>query len=240
MGLISEQLAAAATALVGRGGLPDVLPADPMPMFGEWFEEARASGKYDDPNAMVLATVSADGAPSARVVLCKQIETARAAGDSASGRAAIGGGAIVFFTNYQSRKGEELDANPHAATVFHWPHRQRQVRIEGRVERLDAAASDEYFASRPLLSKLGAWVSQQSRPLERRSDLVERVAKEAARHGVDLLTSGGAHIPRPAHWGGFRLIIGRIELWQGVQGRLHDRAVWVRTGDGWSAQRLQP
>lgn len=229
MGLLSEQLAAAATALVGRGGLPDTLPADPMPLFSAWFDEAKASGKYDDPNAMVLATCTADGFPSARVVLCKQIEP----------------GAIVFYTNYQSRKGTELLANPRAATVFHWPHAQRQVRVEGRVEQVDAATSDEYFASRPLLSKLGAWVSQQSRPIDKRSDLVERVAKEAARHGVDLLTSGGAHIPRPPHWGGFRLVIEKLELWQGVQGRLHDRAVWTRNASAgnagaWSAQRLQP
>lgn len=236
MGIISEQLAAAATALVGRGGLPEPLPADPMPLFSSWFDEAKASGKYDDPNAMVLATCTADGSPSARVVLCKHIEV----GDGAALRSAI-----VFYTNYQSRKGTELLANPRAATVFHWPHAQRQVRVEGRVEQVDAATSDEYFASRPLLSKLGAWVSQQSRPLAKRSDLVERVAKEAARHGVDLVTSGGAHIPRPPHWGGFRLVIERLELWQGVQGRLHDRAVWTRSADAgvgvtWSAQRLQP
>jgi pyridoxamine 5'-phosphate oxidase len=226
MASLTEHLASAVASLVGHGGLPGTLPESPVRMFRDWLEDAAASGKYDDPNAMVLATSTPDGRPSARVVLCKQIDDQPPS--------------IVFFTNYQSRKGDELTRNPHAACVMHWPHAQRQVRIEGRTELLDSAASDAYFASRALLSKLGAWASHQSQPLQSRGQLVQQVAAEAARHGVDMLSAGSARIPRPPHWGGFRLVIERLELWQGVQGRLHDRAVWTRRGDGWESTRLQP
>lgn len=213
------------------GGLPDPLPSDPMPLAAGWLREAERAKKVANPNAMVLATVGAGG-PSARVVLCKEIDEA--------------GGSLVFFTNYESRKGEELGANPRVACVFHWDYAGRQVRLEGRAEILPSAESDAYFATRPLLSRLGAWASRQSRPLASRRELAERVLETAARFGVGLadVMSGGGHgkIPRPAHWGGFRVRLDRVELWVGGGGRLHDRAAWERAGGGvaWRGTRLNP
>lgn len=201
--------------------LPDPLPDSPIPLFREWFEEGRKQ-TTPEPEAFVLATASPQARPSARVLLCKGIEPET--------------GAIRFFTNYTSRKADELSANPFAAGVFHWPHAGRQVRLEGQVERLEPHLSDEYFQSRPLLSRLGAWASQQSRPLDSRTALVGRVVAAAARHGLD------GPVPRPEHWGGYRLIPVRVELWASNDGRLHDRAEWTRgsPGEPWSARRLQP
>jgi pyridoxamine 5'-phosphate oxidase len=166
------------------------------------------------------------------MVLCKALE--------------VESGNVVFFTNYQSRKGGELEANPRAACVFHFDHWDRQARVEGRVERVSEAESDAYFATRPLLSRLGAWASAQSRPLERRGDLLKQFEAVMERFGVGWLGVAAGKtdkvIPRPPHWGGFRLRAERVELWQGVAGRLHDRGVWERgVGEAeWRRGRLQP
>ena len=148
--MITESL----TALLSAHDLPEPAPPDPMPLFVGWFRDAEACGKYDDPNAMSLATATPDGRPSVRVVLCKGIEA-----DT---------GAIHFYTNYGSRKGSELERNPLAAVVFHWPHAKRQARLEGIIEKLTEAESDAYFKSRPLLSRIGASISRQSTPIESR------------------------------------------------------------------------
>jgi pyridoxamine 5'-phosphate oxidase len=215
--------------------LPEPLPADPLPLFGNWFREARARALQPNPDSMVLATVSADGAPSARVVLCKRIE------ESA--------GYIVFFTNRNSRKGRELDGQKRAAAVMHWDAMHRQVRIEGRVVRSPDQESDEYFASRALLSRLNAWASQQSEPLASRAAFQERLEAEAKRFGLPLSAVEGA-VARPPHWGGYRLWIESLELWVEGPGRSHDRAVWKRAlspasneafqPSAWTATRLNP
>jgi pyridoxamine 5'-phosphate oxidase len=183
---------------------------------------------------LVLATVGAEGAPSARVVLCKRLDPS---------------GYLVFFTNYQSRKGRELIEHPRAAAVMHWDTLHRQVRIEGPVIRSPSTESDEYFATRALASRVGAWASRQSEPLASRATLADEVARFEKQFGVD---SGAptAHVPRPPHWGGFRLWIDRLELWVEGPGRIHDRAVWARelqkqdeftyAGGAWGATRLNP
>ena len=209
--------------------LRDPLPPNPMPIFRAWFDQARADGNQPNPNAFSLCTVGPDGGPSARIVLCKQIED----------------DAIVFFTNYTSRKGGEISEHPRVAAVFHWDHADRQVRIEGTATRTGEAESDAYFVSRRVISRLGAWASEQSRPIESREALMERVGEVMLRFGVPIeaLTDDTikADIPRPPHWGGWRIRIARIEPWQGGDGRLHDRAVWERVADAWSVPvRLQP
>ncbi len=206
--------------LLTQRRIPDPAPEDPFPLVESWLDDARASGKYDDHNAMALATVGAGGVPSVRIVLCKGVEAPR--------------GAITFFTNYHSRKGRELEANPNASVVFHWPHATRQVRIEGVVEQLTSAENDAYFASRPLISRLGAVVSQQSQPLARRSDLLSTAIETAARVAV------GHELVRPQHWGGFRLTARAVELWAGVDGRLHERVRWERQASGWTHTFLSP
>ncbi|GAC1307474.1 MAG: pyridoxamine 5'-phosphate oxidase [Steroidobacteraceae bacterium] len=220
--------------------LPDPLPDDPLTVAADWLERARLDAAQPNPNAMVLATVDARGQPSARVVLCKGILT-----DS---------GSITFYTNYHSRKGRELAANPRAALVFHWDHRHRQVRAEGCVERLSDAENDAYFQGRPWQSRLGAWASRQSEPVASRHDLARAVAGAAARFGIDFAGPGSAEpahvaveIPRPAEWGGFRLVVDAMELWVEGEFRIHDRARWTRLPDGtgasrprWSVSRLQP
>lgn len=215
--------------------LPDILPREPMPLFASWFEEALRNKVQPNPDAMVLATIGESGRPAARVVLCKRIE--------------VEPGYIVFFTNYRSRKGRELAANPVAATVFHWDQLHRQVRIEGRVVTSPAEESDRYFASRAVDSRVGAWASEQSEPLASRDLLAERVREAAARFGVTPGAASG-EVPRPPHWGGYRLWIESIELWIEGPNRVHDRAVWKRTlvPDGesafsageWEATRLYP
>lgn len=209
--------------------LPEPLPASPLTLFTGWFREARARALQPNPDAMVLATVGDDNAPSARVVLCKRID------DDA--------GCIVFFTNYQSRKGRELAAHPRAAAVMHWDSMHRQVRIEGPVIRSPAAESDDYFASRALPSRIGAWASDQSQPLASREALASRVEAASSKFGE-------GNVPRPPHWGGHRLWIESIELWVEGPGRVHDRARWTRTltqrdefsfhGGPWQATRLYP
>ncbi|MET3132668.1 pyridoxamine-phosphate oxidase [Oxalobacteraceae bacterium GrIS 1.11] len=193
----------------------DVLK-DPLAQFGKWFEQA-LKAEVNEPNAMTLATVGADGKPAARIVLIKQFDQR----------------GFSFFTNYGSEKGRQLADNPHAALLFFWPELERQVRIEGRVEKTSAAESDAYFAVRPLQSRLTAIASQQSAPIASRAELEENYAAVAA--------GAGAQPPRPAHWGGFRLVPERIEFWQGRRSRFHDRIVFTRQADGsWQMQRLQP
>lgn len=216
--------------LAGTTGLPDPLPVDPMPTLAAWLDEARAAARQPNPNAMVVASATRDARPSARVVLCRSIEP--------------GSASLTFFTNYDSRKSGEIDANHRVALLFHWDHFDRQARIEGRAERTSSAESDAYFLSRPLLSRLGSWASDQSRPLERRITLLERVVQAAERFEIgpaELLDPRGSpHVTRPPNWGGYRVHAESVELWQGHAGRLHDRARWDRAGDTWRSTRLFP
>jgi pyridoxamine 5'-phosphate oxidase len=214
--------------MLSKGFLPSSLPTDPMPLLEQWFVGACAAKAQPNPDAMALATATPDGRPSARIVLCK--------------RFVADPGYVVFFTNYSSRKGGELAANPRAAAVFHWDDHGRQARLEGPIVRSPAAESDEYFASRALDSRIGAWASLQSLPLDSRRTLLKRVAAEAARFGT--------HVPRPPHWGGYRLWPEAVELWVSGAFRVHDRARWTRSlgpaaGDGyepgpWQSTRLFP
>jgi pyridoxamine 5'-phosphate oxidase len=213
--------------------LPQPLPANPLTLLAAWLDEARRAAATPNPNAMVLATVDFRGQPSARVVLCKDIDPE--------------GGLISFFTNYESQKGRELEANPRAAVVFHWDHAHRQARAEGRTERLDAADSDAYFRTRPWQSRLGAWASRQSRRVESRDELVRAVAAAARRFGIPYEGPGAPEpagdfdIPRPPHWGGYRLVVYAAELWIEGRYRLHERARWTRPADPvWTSWRLQP
>ncbi|MBS0444162.1 MAG: pyridoxamine 5'-phosphate oxidase [Proteobacteria bacterium] len=190
--------------------------ADPLQQFERWFQQALAA-ELPEPNAMTVATVGADGRPSTRVVLIK--------GYDARG--------IVWYTNYDSRKGRELAGNPHAALQFHWVELERVVRIEGRVEKVDAAESDAYYQSRPLDSRIGAWASPQSQVIASRAVLVAN----AARYGAQYLL----HPPRPPHWGGFRLVPDRWEFWQGRKSRLHDRLRYrLDEAGAWVRERLAP
>lgn len=187
---------------------------DPHEQFGQWFEQALHS-EVREPTAMTLATASPQGRPSARIVLLK--------GFDADG--------FVFYTNYESRKGLELSANPQASLLFFWPELERQVRIEGSVVRTTAEQSDAYYRSRPLGSRVGAWASAQSRPVEHQA-LAARVQELGASLGDDPA--------RPPYWGGFCLVPQGFEFWQGRPSRLHDRIVYTRSESGWLRQRLSP
>ena len=200
-----------------RAGLDrgDVDP-DPMVQFHEWFERVLRAGLHE-PNAMTLATATGDGRPSARVVLLKGYDER----------------GFVFYTNYEGRKARELEANPLCALLFYWGELERQVRIEGRASRLSGEESDAYFLSRPRGSRLGAWASEQSRQVESRSILEERVQALEAEYE-------GREVPRPPFWGGYRVEPGVIEFWQGRENRLHDRIVYRRAEAGWKIERLQP
>ena len=221
--------------------LPEPLPLEPLVIASQWMEQSRQQRLQPNPNAMALATSDPEGHPSARVVLCKEIVAQP--------------GYLVFFTNYLSRKGQQLARNPRAAAVIHWDALHRQVRIEGPVVQAPSIDSDAYFASRPWQSRVGAWASQQSQPVASREILRKAVASTAARFGVPDPTQAqddaGEHtIPRPPHWGGYRLWADSVELWVEGEGRIHDRARWTREleprtdglcGAGpWSATRLQP
>ena len=189
--------------------------ADPLQQFGHWLQQA-IDGEVPEPNAMTLATVAANGRPSTRLVLIKGFDER----------------GIVWYTNYQSRKGRELAANGFAALQFHWVELERVVRIEGQVEKVDAAESDAYFQTRPLDSRLGAWASPQSEVIGSRTVLVANAAKFAAQF---LL-----HPPRPPHWGGYRLQPDRWEFWQGRKSRLHDRLHYRLYEGSWVRERLAP
>ena len=187
----------------------------PLALFQRWLADAVAAG-VPEPSAMTLATVGEDGRPSTRVVLLKGADER----------------GLVFFTNYGSRKGRELAANPHAALQFHWPERERVVRVEGVAERTSAEESDAYFVTRPLDSRIGAWASPQSEVIASRGVLLSNAAKASARYGLNP--------PRPEHWGGFRVVPDTWEFWQGRRSRLHDR-VRFRLADGsWLKERLAP
>jgi pyridoxamine 5'-phosphate oxidase len=195
----------------------DASHADPLQQFDQWLKEA-LSAELPEPNAMTLATVGSNLRPSTRMVLIK--------GYDARG--------LVWYTNYDSRKGQELAGNPYAALQFHWVELERVVRIEGQVHKISAEESDAYYQSRPLDSRIGAWASPQSQVIEGRSVLVAQAAKYAAQY---LLQP-----PRPPHWGGYRLVPDRWEFWQGRRSRLHDRLVYSRSDQDslWGRQRLAP
>ena len=189
--------------------------ADPLQQFGQWLDQA-ISAQVPEPNAMTLATVDSQQRPSTRIVLIKGFDPR----------------GIVWFSNYDSRKGQELAANPHAALQFHWVELERVVRIEGRVEKVSGQESDDYFSSRPLDSRIGAWASPQSQVISGRAVLVANAAKYAAKF---LLRP-----PRPPHWGGYRLLPERWEFWQGRPSRLHDRLLYTQQESAWSRERLAP
>ena len=189
---------------------------DPFPRFRAWLDEAHQS-EPNDPTAMTLATADSRGRPSARMVLLKGIDNE----------------GFVFYTNLESRKARELMENAQAALLFHWKSLRRQVRIEGPVASVSDAEADEYFATRPRGSRIGAWASDQSRPMEGMFVLEKRVAEYTARFGL-------GEIPRPPHWSGFRLVPDRIEFWKDGRFRLHERIVHTRKGDSWTVERLFP
>lgn len=189
---------------------------EPLRLFADWFAEAEAS-EISDANAIILSTATPGGVPSSRTVLLKEWDEK----------------GFVFYTNFDSRKGEELATNPVAALLFYWKSQRRQVRIEGPVVPVAAEEADAYFASRPRDSQLGAWASDQSRPLTERQVFLDRLADLRIRYE-------GTHVPRPPHWSGFRVAPARIEFWQELPFRYHDRLVFTRDGDGWVSGRLFP
>ena len=193
-------------------------PKDPFSVFSKWFEHATSTSSLPNPNAMTIATVGVDGSPSARIVLLKAFDDR----------------GFVFFTNRESQKGRDLEADGRSAIVFHWDHLDQQIRIEGLVERASDSESDDYFHSRARESRLNAWTSDQSRPIE------SREALEARRRAIDERFPEGTDPPRPAFWGGYRLVPDRMEFWQGHPYRLHDRVVYARTGSDWTTTRLMP
>lgn len=234
--------------------LPEPPPPEPWSLLSAWLADAAERRTQPNPNAMSLATVDPDGRPSARIVLCRRLDPVA--------------GFVSFFTNYLSRKGVAIQHLGFATACFHWDHLDRQARVEGPVVRAPAADSDEYFRSRPLMSRVAAWASRQSQPLASRAELLAAHDSAAARFGVpppeqaprsakgdiDPKLAEGISVPRPAHWGGYRLYADRVELWLGHSARLHDRVLWTReltptsapgsphpfTAGPWSATRLQP
>ena len=215
----------ASPAEVSLGG---ELPESPLSLLGRWLREAESFGHQPNPSAFCLATADADGRPSARMVLCRDLDESS--------------GSLVFYTNRESQKGVELSERSYATGVFHWDHLARQARISGPVGHCSSAESDEYWGQRERDSQLAAWASDQSRPVASRDAFLERLAAAESRFA-------GEPVPRPPHWGGYRLHIEQVELWLGAAGRAHDRGLWTRTltrrGDAWDAgpwqaTRLQP
>lgn len=205
---------------LGKGviqGLPDAADdRDPIELFSEWFQAAQESGLLLA-DSCALATATADGMPSVRMVLLKDVDPR----------------GFVFYTNYASKKAVEMDENPRAALCFHWPILERQVRVSGSVVRISEEESAAYFATRTRGSRVGAWASKQSEPLPDRATLEGRVDKYKARYPGD-------DVPLPPFWGGYRLVPGRIEFWQGKADRLHERLAFTRDGEGWGTERLYP
>ena len=189
--------------------------ANPIDQFRIWFDQAQHA-ELPEPNAMTVASVDADGKPSARTVLIKEVTNE----------------GFVFFTNYESRKGQALTANPQAALLFFWPELERQIRVEGSVEKITDKESDDYFHSRPLDSRIGAWASPQSTVISSRTQLVTKAAEYALKFALNP--------PRPPHWGGFRVRPEALEFWQGRPSRLHDRIQYLKNNDAWTIQRLAP
>ncbi|PZW42235.1 pyridoxamine 5'-phosphate oxidase [Humitalea rosea] len=189
---------------------------DPFALFEEWMAEATAA-EVNDPNAMSVATATPEGAPAVRILLLKGLDPR----------------GFVFFSHDNGRKGHEMAANPRAALCFHWKSLRRQIRIEGAIERVSDAEADAYYASRPRLSRIGAWASRQTTPLGSRAELEAGVAAADARFP-------GEEVPRPPHWGGFRCIPSRIEFWRDMPFRLHERRVFFRAGTGWAIEMLYP
>lgn len=218
---LNERLAAAREDYA-RGGLAEEdLASDPIAMFTRWYDEVAAAGIHE-PNAMVVASVGPDGAPSTRMVLLKGVQ-----------EGPRGEGGFVFFTNLESRKGAELAAEPRTALLFPWHPLERQVRVEGVAEELSRADVDAYFASRPRGSQVGAWASPQSRVVSGRSELARSYAAAEERFA-------GLDVPVPPQWGGFVVRPLVVEFWQGRPGRMHDRLVYRRTRDAWLTERLAP
>ncbi len=214
---MNEEIARLRTEFNKNGLDENDISDSPFRQFGLWFDSALSSGIHE-PNAMALATVEADGRPSVRIVLLK--------GFDESG--------FTFYTNYNSRKGRNMLHFPYAALTFFWPELERQVRIEGRVEQVSNAESDEYFAIRPRGSQIGAWVSEQSQVAESQAAMLSKVAEIEKRFE-------GKDVPRPPHWGGFRVIPDRMEFWQGRPNRLHDRILYTLNSDHhWDISRLYP
>ena len=225
-------------------GLPESLPESPFPIFKSWFDQAWDERRTPNTNAMTLCTMHPDGLPDARIVLCKAIEPEP--------------GNILFYTNYNGAKGLQLAANAFASVVFHWDHDERQVRLRGPVTHATEEESNAYFASRKLESRLGAWISNQSQPISSRDALLDKVGQVMEKLGIspsDLMEGRDVHIPRPPHWGGFRIHAHTMELWAGGVGRVHDRARWTRVlrrneaiergpdaykAGVWSSTRLEP
>jgi len=219
-------------ALPRDPSLADPLPDSPWALLARWLDEAREGSGMRNPDAMTVATVDADGAPRARVVLCRGFDAER--------------GELTFYTNRRSAKGRELAAHPAATAVFHWDALSRQARIGGPVRWASDAVSDAYFAGRPRVSQIAAWASEQSEPLASREALLAQLAETAARFGG---LEAGDPVPRPPHWGGYVLVAERVELWVGSEGRAHDRAEWRRElpdpaapvlPTRWRVARLQP
>jgi len=209
--------------------LPDSLPEDPMPLVERWLEEAMARKLTPNPNAMSLATSNDRGEPVVRIVLCRELDA--------------NAGFLVFYTNYKSDKGRQLAKRRRAAALFHWDGLGRQVRLLGSVVRSPDTESDAYFAKRDRAHQISAWASDQSRPIESREELLKKVATTRERFGAE------GPVPRPPHWGGYRLWVDSVELWVDGEARVHDRARWTRTiqghedhfhGGPWRATRLQP
>ena len=203
--------------------LADPLPASPFVVLARWLDEARSERTTRNPDAIALATLGEDGHPALRIVLCRGFEPAE--------------GAIVFYTNRRSRKGRELAKHPYAAATFHFDAQQRQARLEGPVALVADAESDAYFAGRPRNAQIAAWASEQSEPIASRAALLDKLSDTERRFGG---ADAAAPVPRPPHWGGYRLRAERVELWVGSEGRAHDRVRWEREGAGWRAARLQP
>ncbi|MCD8497994.1 MAG: pyridoxamine 5'-phosphate oxidase [Alphaproteobacteria bacterium] len=197
--------------------MTNIIPQNPNALFEEWFREAQKS-EPNDPSAMAVSLIDAEGKPSVRIVLMRK----------------YGEKGFEFFTNYESRKGKGLEKNPYAELCFYWKSLHKQIRITGRVEKTSAAESDDYFNNRPRGSRVGAWASQQSRPMEGYEELQGRMDEfEAKFEGMEA-------IPRPPHWGGFRVIPERIEFWEEQPFRLHKRFVYIKQGNTWKTEWLYP